>query len=320
MRMDSRLISCISIALIAGLACTPTDVSRTNRDNGSSRLRTELVVARSQVDSLQREITGLRRDGAERDSALDLVRETQELLDNIDRELSTIPGVEERRLKVGTRDENTDVDMPAGINRKIARAKELMERSDAAVERLQARLAQLAAKGSSNGGEAEQLRSSLATMAALVDGQRKEIERANQRVAQVESENQALTQQIAVISDTLSAVRTREHTVYMVAGSEKELLDAGVVTREGGTKILFWKPGQTLVPSHDAPRSAFRALDMMRDRVIDLPADGAAYRIVSKHSPALLVDSEGDLVRNRLEIRDPERFWEASRFLILVRK
>ena len=65
-------------------------------------------------------------------------------------------------------------------------------------------------------------------------------------------------------------------------------------------------------------RNAFRSLDMSRVRQIDLP-DAASYRIISNHNPAFLTHAWGEMVRGSLEIRDAERFWESSRFLILVR-
>jgi hypothetical protein len=80
----------------------------------------------------------------------------------------------------------------------------------------------------------------------------------------------------------------------------------------------FWRPGQTLVPAKNPPRNAFRSIDMSQVREIDLP-DAAPYRIVSNHNPAFLSRASGEVVRGSLEIRDAERFWETSRFLILVR-
>ena len=80
----------------------------------------------------------------------------------------------------------------------------------------------------------------------------------------------------------------------------------------------FWRPGQTLVPAKNPPRNAFRSLDMSQVREIDLP-DAASYRIVSNHNPEFLSRVRGEMIRGSLEIRDAEHFWEASRFLILVR-
>lgn len=306
----------LAMTMFALSACTDAPDQRFGRrDSGGGGV--VLQSRMTEADSMRFEIQRLKRDGAERDSALALVRATQELIENVDRELAAIPGMEERKLTLVNGTESTDdADIAHAVMRRIALVKQLAEESNAAIHTLRRQLASMKSSRDSVRGENAELRTSMDHFLALAEGLQKDLERANERIAQLEAENRELAQKVITISDTVSAMRVRERTVYVAVGTERELAEAGVVRKRGGIRLGPWTPGQTVVPSDDAPTSAFRALDMLRDRDIALSSDGAAYRIVSSHNAG----SDGNVVRGRLEVRDPERFWRQSRFLILVRQ
>jgi exonuclease VII small subunit len=266
---------------------------------------------------LARELARLRTVSAEKDSALAQVRETQDVIDAISRELSSIPGVDNRRIVVGG-SENQPANLQAIIAEKITRARALVEQSDATIREREQRITALLGENDSLKTEAAKFRESIETMLAMIDKQRAELERLTTRVAELENAQEQLKRENSELSDTVGALRARENAVYVAVGTESELLRAGVIVRAGGANMGFWRPGQTLIPAKNPPRNAFRSLDMTQVRQIELP-DAASYRIISNHNPAFLSRSWGDLVRGQLEIRDADRFWEASRFLILVR-
>lgn len=316
MRSIQRRSAALAMTIISIGACTDAPDQRFgHRDSGGGGV--VLQSRMTEADSMRYEIERLRRDGAERDSALALVRATQELIEGVDRELAAIPGMEERKITLVNGAERTDdADLAHSVMRRIAMVKQLAEESDAAIHNLKQQLASMKSSRDSLRGQNTELRTSLDHFVALAEGLQKDLERANERIAQLEAENHELAQKVITISDTVSALRIRERTVYVAIGTERELAEAGVVRKRGGIRLGPWTPGQTMVPADDAPISAFRALDMLRDRDIVLSSDGAAYRIVSSHNAG----SEGNVVRGRLEVRDPERFWRQSRFLILVRQ
>lgn len=321
MKSDQRRSAALAMTVLALAACTDAPDQRFRRRDGGGGGGAVAQSRMSEADSMRVEIERLRRDGAERDSALALVRATQELIEGVDRELAAIPGMEERKLTLVNGAERTDdADLAHAVMRRIAQVKQLAEESDAAIQNLKRQLAGMKSSRDSLRGENAELRTSMEHFVALAEGLQKDLERANERIAQLEAENRELAQKVITISDTVSALRIRERTVYVAMGSERELLEAGVLRKKGGIRLGPWTPGQTLVPSDDAPASAYRALDMLTDRDIGLSSDGAAYRIVSSHNVALVTGSEGSVVRNRMEVREPERFWRQSRFLILVRQ
>ncbi|HEX4933001.1 MAG TPA: hypothetical protein VFV33_07475, partial [Gemmatimonadaceae bacterium] len=95
----------------------------------------------------------------------------------------------------------------------------------------------------------------------------------------------------------------------------------GIVRREGGTWILLGR-GKTLVPGRDLERGAFKVLSKEKDRTITLPVADKDFLVVSRHNLAYtdVPPTAKGRVRGALRITDPERFWGASRFLILVQR
>jgi hypothetical protein len=132
--------------------------------------------------------------------------------------------------------------------------------------------------------------------------------------------------QIQALSDTLTQVAARANTVYYVIGTEDELLEKGYLVKEGGSRFLFvlWKQGRTLQPARTLDPADFHAIDRRQVTSIPLPDPTAEYRIASRQNLSQLSapPAHDNVVRGTaaLEIRDSERFWGPSRFLIIVRK
>jgi hypothetical protein len=133
----------------------------------------------------------------------------------------------------------------------------------------------------------------------------------------------SLSQQVTAVSDTLRGLEKEHYTVYYAIGTEKELLDSGIVTKEGGARFLgfLWRRGETLVPARSLQPDAFKAIDLRTTTDIQLPAQGT-YKLVSRQDVQYLdptPDETGRFTGNDLKINDAQNFWQHSRFLILER-
>ena len=151
----------------------------------------------------------------------------------------------------------------------------------------------------------------------IVETQLEAIESMKQQVVTLEAEKQAL-------SDTLSQVAARANTVYYVIGTKDELLQKGIVVKEGGSRFLFvlWKQGVTLQPGRELDPSEFHAIDRRQVSEIPLPDPSASYRIASRQDLDYLeTPYDGGRISGvgSLRIADSERFWLPSRFLIIVK-
>lgn len=124
------------------------------------------------------------------------------------------------------------------------------------------------------------------------------------------------------LTETLDELERKYYTVYYAVGTEDELIERGIVEREGGARVLLllWKAGETLVASRDLASEQFEAMDLRENAEIPLPGPGS-YRVVSRHSTEYLEptpDEEGRFRAERLRITQPEEFWQSSRYLIVV--
>jgi hypothetical protein len=122
-----------------------------------------------------------------------------------------------------------------------------------------------------------------------------------------------LTEANEVLADSLRRITSRANTAWYVVGTRDQLVRSGVLTEEGG--ILGF--GKSLAPSRAMARNTFTRIDRLRDTVIALP-EAKEYKIVSRHDPGLVSVTVSPSSGGMMQIKDPERFWSASGWLIVV--
>jgi hypothetical protein len=129
--------------------------------------------------------------------------------------------------------------------------------------------------------------------------------------ANLETSNVALT-------DTVANLTSYKNTVYYAVGTKDELTKRGVITKEGSKFLVFG--GTKLLPARNLDPADFTAIDKTRQTSIPLPRTDKKYKIISRQDPGLLgsgVTKDGK-VSGTVEITQPEEFWAASKYLILV--
>jgi hypothetical protein len=134
--------------------------------------------------------------------------------------------------------------------------------------------------------------------------------------------NQFSADKIALV-DSVNSLQEKVNTVYYVIGTRDELLQRGIIVKEGGSRFLFvfWKQGETVQPARELDPAEFHAID--KSKVVEIPLPGAEgpYRIASRQDVRGLATppgEHGEIAGDRLKIADPEEFWKTSKFLILV--
>jgi hypothetical protein len=163
------------------------------------------------------------------------------------------------------------------------------------------------------------LEATIANFDSTLATQRAELAAATEQLGLLQAENVALR-------DTVAHMSERENTVYYVVGTRDELIQRGVITREGGSRFLFvfGKRGQVLTPARDLDPTQFTAINKRNVREIPLPAADGQYRIVSRQDLDYLETQRADNGsiegQSSLRIAAPEQFWTASKFLIVVKQ
>jgi hypothetical protein len=158
---------------------------------------------------------------------------------------------------------------------------------------------------------------------SVISNQKTTIASLMEQVSALQTENTRLATRTAELSDTVSVMTARDNTVYYIIGTKDELVRRGIVTEEGGSRVLFvfGKRGKTIVPARDLDPAQFTAIDQREVTEIPLPEADHDYRIASRQDLTGLATPPGEdgRIRGTITIADPERFWENNRFLIIVR-
>ena len=128
----------------------------------------------------------------------------------------------------------------------------------------------------------------------------------------------ALTEENVALKDSLA-------TGYYIVGTRDELKKKGILTEQGGGRVLFilWRTGKTLQPARNLDPSLFNAIDTRQVTQIPLPTASAQYRVASLQDLSYVAE---ELNNNRysgvpsLTITSPIDFWRTSKFLIIIRE
>lgn len=273
---------------------------------------------------LQKALAESRAAEAQKDTLLTEVLETTQFVSDLNSELAKARSSAIRQ---------------AGSDRGAPGAEQDREERKATLARIQqviTRLNESEAKLTATETRAKSARIRNARLLAQISTYKRTIEDLKTAAEHQRTEHEAIIAnqqaQIAILAgqvDTLGKERTTlqgsvaslityKNTVYYAVGTKDELLQQGVVTREGSKFLVFG--GTRLEPARDINTSAFTAIDKTQTLSIALPRTDKKYKIVSRQSPSFLtgdVSPKGE-VRGVVEIVSPEEFWSPSKYLILV--
>ena len=262
---------------------------------------------RARADSAQalaaEQKTMMERLVAQRDSVSRVLGDADAFIGEIDKSVSRVKG-----LSAAARAKNSE----SGIEDQLHARKDMLRRVNALVERaretsrqvteLQDKQARLLAENGKLSAANKALKDSVDAAVARVAELDATIEQQAKTIAALEARIDGLAQEIA-------AART--------AYSKK-----GVIVKEGGTNLLIKRIGRTLVPARELPKDVFTPIDTRDVHTIEIPDTTRRYQIVSRQSldDAKVANREGAYFRGPLEIPEAERFWSASRYLIIVQR
>jgi len=275
---------------------------------------------RARADSAQalaaEQKTMMERLVAQRDSVSRVLGDADAFIGEIDKSVSRVKG-----LSAAARAKNSE----SGIEDQLHARKDMLRRVNALVERaretsrqvteLQDKQSRLLAENGKLSAANKALKDSVDAAVARVAELDATIEQQAKTIAALEARIDGLAQEIA-------AARTAYSKAYYVIGTEDELLKKGVIVKEGGTNLLIKRIGRTLVPARELPKDVFTPIDTRDVHTIEIPDTTRRYQIVSRQSldDAKVANREGAYFRGPLEIPEAERFWSASRYLIIVQR
>lgn len=134
-----------------------------------------------------------------------------------------------------------------------------------------------------------------------------------------------LTDQVQMLTTENVALRDSLATGYYVIGTREELKKKGILTEQGGGRVLFilWRTGKTLQPARNLDPDLFTAIDTRQVTQIPLPVASGTYRVASLQDLEYIAEERQDGKYSgtpTLTITSPADFWQTSKFLIIIRE
>src|SRR6266446_1419188 len=126
----------------------------------------------------------------------------------------------------------------------------------------------------------------------------------------------ALTEENVALKDSLA-------TGYYIVGTRDELKKRGILTEQGGGRVLFilWRTGKTLQPARNLDPRLFTSIDTRQVTQIPLPRASAQYRVASLQDLSYIAEERQDDKYTgvpSLTITSPVDFWRTSKFLVII--
>ena len=135
----------------------------------------------------------------------------------------------------------------------------------------------------------------------------------NTQVVQLQTSVDTLTKTTMAQSKTIDEQTTSLHTAYYVVGKSKDLQTMKVLDKTGG--LLGIGKSSKLSPNFDANK--FTRIDYVQTNTI--PIDSKDAKIITTHpSDSYKMNKEKEMVVS-LSITNAEKFWSASKYLVVVK-
>jgi uncharacterized coiled-coil protein SlyX len=279
-------------------------------------LAVSLVVAlagchdyKADIQKLQNEKDALMQASSYKDSTINSYMGS---MNEIENNLATI---EELQSKVAQESKGGELQASQvdRINENIRTINDLMKDN-------KEKIAALSKKLKSSSTKVAGLEKMLANLQTQVEEKDKQLAELNTKVTELNTTVETLNTNVTTLT-TENADRqkviedqtTKLHTAYYTTGTAKELETKKIITKEGG----FLGIGKSKKMTPDVNNSAFTNIDITKTSTIPLQAKDAVV-LTSHPSDSYTIEHKGKEVSN-LVITNPDKFWSASKYLVVIK-
>ncbi|TAE59656.1 MAG: hypothetical protein EAZ89_02315 [Bacteroidetes bacterium] len=258
-----------------------------------------------------------------------LLQETQVQDSLVNDFLNTFNQMEENLMAIRERQGMVTLDASEGKTSKeriledISSIDQMLDANRAQISELQNKLSRAESRLGSFGPSISRLKediaareTEIATMKDQIEKGTFEVETYRRRVATLDNERQQLedvrrqqsdrvTAQTASIEEQTGIMRGQEaaiNSAWYIIGTERELKDLNILD---GSRLRV-----------DFDHSQFTQIDITQTS--NIPVDNKKARILSSHPSDSYTLVEGDKKIEKLDIRDPKRFWKNTKYLVVV--
>jgi len=190
---------------------------------------------------------------------------------------------------------------------------EFMARNRGALASLNSKLKRAQASQSLADSTIAEMQKVIERLTAQVDGKDKEIAELKAQLEKLKVEFEALTTNFKAKEEESNQKTTELNTAYYIIGTQKELIEKGIVAKQGG----FIGMGKSIKVQNGLRKDKFTQVDITQALSISLKCK--TVKLLSTHSEAsfkITGDVKGKKIDN-LEISNAKEFWAASKYLVI---
>ena len=278
---------------------------------------------------LEKALAQVQQISAEKDTLLLDVTATSQFIADLNAEIDKTRRMENGQLTNARRGE-TENGMSLSERRADAlqKIKELTARVNDSQDRLAASRKRIAAMTGKNAAMKVQLAaydSTIASFKSIIDNQKTDIASLAEQIMAMTHENTQLkSDNVQLVSDTTelsgerSQLTSERNTVYYIVGTKEGLLRQHIIEQTGGLLGI----GKITVPARDLSPTAFTSIDKTVVSEIPFPKANTPYRVITRQDLSALETSpdEHGILMNGIKIKDPDAFWAASKYLIVIER
>lgn len=249
----------------------------------------------AQYDAKDSVINGYMQDIAEIQTSMEALTQQEQLLD---RESASNPEIsQDAKAKI-----MSDIEALRSLidqnKKKLSDLQSRVRKSNVKVTELEKMISSLNAQLAQKDSSINVLNENIATLNVTINKMTGEME--NMR-----TDNMNKAQEIADKTNRL-------HTAYYTVGDYKTLRDKKVLSKEGG----FLGIGKKKSMVSDFNQEAFTKIDLTTTQIIQINSKDA--KLISTHPTGTYSLKKEKEKVTALEITDPENFWKASKYLVVV--
>lgn len=281
------------------------------------------VEAEKRAQTAENKLVQMDAISATKDSLMNEMMSTTTFINQMNDELAKVKNAKGKTVKYEERV------MPVAEYRAnmLARLDSLVKRlqdSETRMKASEARLRKLAGHDKEMTARLAALDSTIANYQVMIEQQRSQIASLTFQVDSLHVETARLVSEKNTLTTQVTDLTNFANRVYYVIGTKQELVQKGVAAEAGGSRFLGvgWKSGKTLVPGRQLDESVFTPIAKDSDLDITLPKPDKKYAIVSPQNVSFIepAPAKDGTYRGKIHIVNPEAFWAASKYLIVVEK
>lgn len=225
----------------------------------------------------------------------------------------------EMNIELSRESDLSSEDLKNKINEDIQEINRLLAENRETIQKLGVKLKNSTNENVKLNNMMTQLQKELTAQVEQGEGQ---IATLNEELKQMEVKVEELNTNIASLEqinlekeETITEKVGELNTAYFVAGTSKTLEENQIVDKEGG----FLGLGKTKVLKDDFDHDKFTKIDI-RETVF-IPVDAEEVKLVTTHpSGSYSIEKDEESEKVNLVISDPEKFWESSKYLVMMVK